>query len=268
VIDAELRSEWMRARGRPPERYTAAVVIVLGVVIPIVMVSVSTRNARMWTAAMEALAFPASASAARVMAMLIGPVCAAAIGANVVGAEYQYGTWPWLLVRTSSRGRLLLVKIVVAAARIIGLTIVGILTFVAVGAVTCKLFGAPWTGDAITARLLLLPFIEVAGAMAFAAAIGFTVTVVSRSVVFGTLTGVLALPLLSAIRFKETAAWIPYVQLENLQSRLMNGQPSPIFLRLYELDVSARASAGIVSIELVVILVVAYLVFRRQEIVY
>lgn len=55
--------------------------------------------------------------------------------------------------------------------------------------------------------------------MAFAAAVAMTITVVSRSVVFGMLTGVLMQPLLMAIRFTETVKWIPYVHLDNIQSR-------------------------------------------------
>jgi ABC-type transport system involved in multi-copper enzyme maturation permease subunit len=226
MIASQLCSEWMRRRGRPVEKYTGAVVIVLGVLSPIVMLFVSSRNAGMRAAALETLAFPASVRAVRTMAMLLGPLCAAALGANIVGAEHQYGTWPLLLVRTSSRARVVMVKIVTVTARIIGLMIVGILTFVVVGAVACTVFGAPSIGGATTTGLF------------------------------------------SSIRFKETAAWIPYVHLENLQSRLLNGGPTPSLMRLYEFDMSARASAGILVCELLVILGVAYVVFRRQEIVY
>jgi hypothetical protein len=104
--------------------------------------------------------------------------------------------------------------------------------------------------------------------MAFAAAIGLTVTVVSRSVAFGTLMGALAFPLFTAIRFKETAWWIPYVHLENLQSRLLSGRPSPFLKQLYEFEMSARASSGVLALELLAVLAVGYAVFRRQEIVY
>jgi len=104
--------------------------------------------------------------------------------------------------------------------------------------------------------------------MAFAGAIAFTITVVSRSVVFGMLTGALALPLFAAIRFKETASWIPNVHLDNIQSRLLTGQPNPLLRQLYDFDMSAAASAAIIGVELAVVLGIGLLVFRRQEIVY
>lgn len=264
----QLRSEWMRGRGRPVEKYTGAVVLVLGALIPLIMILMSSRNPLLRKSALGTLAFPASVSAARTMASLLGPLWAAALGANIVGAEYQYVTWPWLLVRTSSRARVLLVKIVTVAVRVVGLTIVGVVTFVAVGTLVCAALGAPVIGATATARQLLLPFITIVGAMAFSAAIGLALTVVSRSVVFGMLTGTLVLPLLSAIRFKETAWWIPYVHLENLQSRLLTGEPSRGLKILYAFDMSARASATILGVELLAIIALAYAVFRRQEIVY
>jgi hypothetical protein len=263
----QLRSEWMRGRGRPVEKYTGAVVLVLGALIPIIMILMSSRNPLMRKSALGTLAFPASVSAARTMASLLGPLWAAAIGANIVGAVLVRA-WSWLLVRTSSRTRLLLVKIVTVAVRVVGLTIVGVVTFVAVGALVCAALGAPVIGATATARQLMLPFITIVGAMAFSAAIGLALTVVSRSVVFGMLTGTLALPLLSAIRFKETAWWIPYVHLENLQSRLLTGEPSRTLKILYAFDMSARASAAIVGVELLAIIALAYVVFLRQEIVY
>ena len=265
----QLRSEWMRGRGRPVEKYTGAVVIVLGVLIPVVMMFVSGRRAGMRASALETLAFPSSLRAAQAMATIMGPFWAAAIGANIIGAEFQYGTWPLLLVRSPSRVRLALVKVLIAAARIAALTVVGTLTFVAMGAVIRLVFGAPQAGPATaTAGALLIPFVGIGGAMAFAAATGFTITVVSRSVVFGMLTGALALPLLMAIRFKETASWIPYVHLENIQWRLLTGRPGPMLRQLYEFNMSGRASAAIVAFELAVVLGIALLVFRRQEIVY
>lgn len=268
MLARELGSEWMRGRGRPVEKYTGAVVIVLGVLIPITMILMSTNNPVMRKAALETMAFPASVRAASTVASVLGPFLAAALGANIVGAEYQYSTWPWLLVRSSSRLRLVLVKILSLSVRIIALTLVGVASFGAVGAVVCAVLGARVVGESTTAGQLLIPFIGVGGAMAFAAAIGLTVTVASRSVAFGTLLGALALPLFSAIRFKETAWWIPSVHLENLQSRLLNGHPSPFLKGLYEFDVSARASAGVLVLELLVVLAVGYAVFRRQEIVY
>jgi ABC-type transport system involved in multi-copper enzyme maturation permease subunit len=268
MLARQLRSEWIRGRGRPVEKYTGAVVIVLGVLVPIIMILMSTNSPVMRKAALERLAFPASVRAAGAMALLLGPFCAAALGANIVGAEYQYGTWPWLLVRSSSRLRLVLVKILSVSVRIIALTIVGVVSFAVVGASVCAVLGARVAGESTTALQLVIPFIGVGGAMAFAAAIGLTVTVVSRSVAFGTLVGALALPLFSAIRFKETAWWIPYVHLENLQSRLLSGQPSPFLRRLYEFEMSARASMGVLALEMLVVLAVGYAVFRRQEIVY
>lgn len=125
------------------------------------------------------------------MAMLLGPFWAAALGANVVGAEYQYGTWPWLLVR-KSRLELLLVKIVTMSARIVFM----------------------------------------------------------------------------AIRFKETASWIPYVHLENLEERFLSGKPSLFLTAALDFHMSAGASIGVIACELLVLFVVAYAVFRRQQIVY
>jgi hypothetical protein len=155
-----------------------------------------------------------------------------------------------------------------AAARILALTVAGVVIFAAVGVAACTAFGAPAFAEATSPGQQLLPFIGVGGSMAFAAAMAFMVTVASRSVVFGVAIGTLTQPLLAAIRFKETAAWIPYLHLENLQSRLLSGRASPFLLQIYEFDMSARASAAIVAGELLVIVAVAYLVFRRQEIVY
>src|SRR6266853_260334 len=266
VIAGQLRSEWVRGRGRPVEKYTGAVAIVLGALIPVIMILVSARNATMRASALETLAFPASVSAAQTMALLLGPFWAAAIGGNIVGAEYQYGTWPWLLVRSASRTRLAIAKIVTGAARIVALTVVGTLIFVAVGAVVRVAFGLPAIKGAMAFGPMLIPFVGIGGAMAFAAAIALTITVASRSVVFGMLTGALALPLFSAIRFKETAFWIPYVHLENIQSRLLTGRANPILVRLYEFDMPARTSAAVIAIELAVVLGIALVVFRRQEI--
>ena len=104
--------------------------------------------------------------------------------------------------------------------------------------------------------------------MAFAAVVGMAVTVATRSVAFGTLSGSFMLPVLSAIRFKETAVWIPYIHLQNIEERLIFGRPSPMLVNLYAFSMSGRASAVIVSAELLVLLAVAYAIFRRQEIVY
>ena len=54
----QLRSEWMRGRGRPVEKYTGAIVLVLGALIPIIMILMSSRNALMRTSALGTLAFP------------------------------------------------------------------------------------------------------------------------------------------------------------------------------------------------------------------
>src|SRR5690242_3693895 len=134
--------------------------------------------------------------------MLVGPFWAAALGANVVGAEYQYGTWPWLLVR-SARLRLVIVKLMAMSARILALALAGVSSFVVMAAAACAVAGAPLVSTSWpTGAQILIPFVAVAGAMAFAAAIGFTVTIASRSVAFGTLTGAFAQPFFVAIRFK------------------------------------------------------------------
>ena len=270
----QLRSEWMRGRGRPVEKFTGAVVMVLGVVIPGVMLLASSRNALMRTSALETMAFPSSLRAAQTMATIIGPFWAAALGANIIGAEFQYSTWPLLLVRMSSRVRLALIKIVAAAARIIALTGAGVLIFLGVCAAIRIAYGVPVVATPIagayvpTTGQMLIPFVSICGAMAFAAMIAFTITVVSRSAVFGTLAGALALPFLSAIRFKETASWIPYVHLDNIQTRLLTGRPSPLLARLYEFNWSGRASAAVLALELGILCAIALIVFRRQEIVY
>jgi ABC-type transport system involved in multi-copper enzyme maturation permease subunit len=267
-MTGQLRSEWMRGRGRPVEKYTGAIVIVMGVLIPMVMLLASTRNPAMRRSALDTMAFPASLAAAQTMAMLLGPFWAAAIGANMAGAEYQYGTWPWLLVRSASRTRLALVKIATGAARIVLLTILGIAIFVIVGGIVRTAFGLSLIAGTKTTAAWLIPFVGIGGGMAFAGAIAFTITIVSRSVVFGMLTGALSMPLLAAIRFKETASWIPLLHLDNLQSRLLTGQPSPSLRQLYDFDMSAGASAAVLGLELAAVLAVALVVFRRQEIVY
>lgn len=269
MLTGELRSEWMRGRGRPVEKYAAIVVLVLGTLIPIVMILMSSRNAAIHKSAIEMLAFPSSLRAARTMATLLGPFWAAALGANVVGAEYQYGTFPWLLVRSASRLQLVIVKLLAMAARIGALTLVGIGSFVVMAAVVCAVIGAPVVSPTTTrAADLFIPFIGVGGAMAFAAVIGLTITVATRSIAFGTLTGALAQPLFLAIRFKETALWIPYVHLQNVEDRLLTGRPSPFLAAGLDFHMSAGGSAGVVSAELLVLLSIAYFAFRRQEIVY
>lgn len=262
------RSEWMRAQGRPVEKYAGVVVLVLGALVPFVMLLVSSRDVVMRKSALETLAFPASVRAARVMATLVGPFWAAALGANVVGAEYQYGTWPWLLVR-SARLRLMFVKLAAMSARILALTLAGVSSFVVMAAVACAIAGAPLVSASWpTAADILIPFVGVAGAMAFAAAIGFTVTIASRSVAFGTLTGAFAQPFFMAIRFKETASWIPYVHLQNLEERLLTGNPSLFLTAGLDFHMSAAASALVIAVELLVLVAVACAVFRRQTIVY
>ena len=271
MLIGELRSEWMRGRNRPVEKYAAIVVLVLGTLIPVVMILVSSRNAAIRRSAIDTLAFPSSVRAARTMALLLGPFWAAALGANVVGAEYQYGTWPWLLVRSTNRLRLVIVKVLAMSARIVALTLLGIFVFVATAAGVCLVVGAPavmWSTETASVQELLVPFISVAGAMAFAAAIGLTITIASRSVAFGALMGALAQPFFMAIRFKETARWIPYVHLQNIEERLLTGRPGTFLARFLDFDMSARASAGVLGVELLVLLAIAYLVFRRQEIVY
>jgi hypothetical protein len=46
---------------------------------------------------------------------------------------------------------------------------------------------------------------------------------------------------------QETAWWIPYVHLENVQSRLLNGRPSPFLMRIYAFEMSARAGTGVLA---------------------
>ena len=48
----------------------------------------------------------------------------------------------------------------------------------------------------------------------------------------------------------------------------MTGRPNPMLVRLYEFNWSGRASAGILAAELAVLVAIALIVFRRQEIVY
>jgi len=264
----QLRSEWMRGQGRPVEKYCALVAVVLAVLVPALMIVLGSRNAIMRKNALMTLAFPNSVGAARDGVMLFGPFLAAALGANSVGAEYQLNTWPWLLVRSTSRLRIVAVKTLIVAARLAALTAVSVAAFVAMAAAIRAMTGNEIATASVATRDILIPFLAAGGWMAFAAAVGMTVTVATRSVAFGTLTGAFTLPVLSAIRFKETASWIPYVHLENLTSRLLTGQPARGLKQLYDFEMSARASAGIVTLELFVILAVAFLVFRRQEIVY
>lgn len=261
-------SEWLKGRGRPLERLIAALALALGTIVPVMMIVVSRDHATMRASALATLAFPASLTAARALLSIVGPFCAAALGANAAGAEYQYGTWPGLLVRTSGRGSLFLAKIVVGTARIAWLALAGILTFAALAAGVCALLGAPvGSSSATSAENLLYSFIPVCGAMAFAAAVAPLISVATRSVVSGVLIGASVVPLMAALRFKETAPWNFYVHLQNVQLQL-TGQPTTVLTRLYEFDMSARASVWILGTELIVLFVGAYLVFRRQEIVY
>lgn len=263
-----LYSEWLKGRGRPLERLIAVLAIVLGALVPVIMIVVTRNNATMRASALATLAFPSSLTAAGALLSVIGPFCAAALGANVAGAEYQYGTWPWLLVRSSGRGLLFLAKLVVVAARIVSLVLAGILTFAAAGALLCALLGSPAASQPTpSVEDLFYSFITAVGAMAFAAAVALLVTVAARSVVSGVLVGTTVVPLMVALRFKETALWNFYVHLQNVQLQL-TGQPTTMLARLYDLDMSAGASASVLGVELAVLLVVAYLVFRRQEIVY
>src|SRR5258708_19704493 len=105
-----LRSEWIRGKGRPVEKYTGAVVLIAGALIPIIMILMSSRNALMRKSALETLAFPASIGAARTMATILGPLWAAALGPHILGPEYQYRTCPPRLLLSSTRVRLALRK--------------------------------------------------------------------------------------------------------------------------------------------------------------
>ena len=262
-----LYSEWLKGRGRPLEKLTATLALALGALVPVLMIVVSRDNVTMRARALATLAFPASLTVGQALLSIIGPFCAAALGANIAGAEYQYGTWHWLLVR-AGRGALFLVKVVVGTARIALLALAGILTLAAVGALMCALLGAPVGGEtAASAENLFYSFITVGGTMAFAAAVAVLVTVAARSSVVGVLIGTTAVPLMAALRFKETALWNFYLHLQNVQLQL-TGQSTTVLTRLYEFDMSVRASASILGTELIILLVSAYLVFRRQEIVY
>jgi ABC-type transport system involved in multi-copper enzyme maturation permease subunit len=266
-IAGPIRSEWLKSRGRPLEQYTAVIAVVLGLLIPVIMIFATRRSVAMRTAALGALAFPSSVASARTMLGIIGPLFAAALGANIVGAEYQYGTWPWLLVRSTGRGRLFMAKLVVGALHIIVRAALGVLTFALVGALVCVLEGSPARSQAPATMGLLYSFITASGTMAFAAAIALTVTLASRSMTLGVLTGVMTLPVFEALRFKEAALWNYYGHLQNVELYL-SGKPRTVLLRVYEFDLSVRTSVGMLAVELAAIAIVAYLVFRRQEIVY
>jgi len=268
VILRQLRSEWNRGRGRPLEKYVALVAIVLAVLLPALMIALAWRNPIMRRNSLAMLAFPNSVSNVRAGITLFGPFLAAALGANVVGAEYQFNTWPWLLVRSTSRLRIVIVKTLTVAARVVALTVIAVAAFGTTAAIIRFATGSDVATDSTTIGRLLIPFLTVCGAMAFAAVVGMAVTVATRSVAFGTLSGSFMLPVLSAIRFKETAVWIPYIHLQNIEERLIFGRPSPMLVNLYAFSMSGRASAVIVSAELLVLLAVAYAIFRLQEIVY
>jgi ABC-type transport system involved in multi-copper enzyme maturation permease subunit len=250
------------------EKYVALVAIVLAVLVPALMIALGWRNPIMRRSSLATLAFPNSVSAVRAGVSLFGPFLAAALGANIVGAEYQFNTWPWLLVRSTSRLQIVIVKTLTVAARVVTLTVLAVAAFVATAAFIRAVTGNDVATGSTTIGGLLIPLLPVAGAMAFAAVVGMAVTVATRSVAFGTLSGSFMLPVLSAIRFKETAVWIPYVHLQNIEERLLYGRPTPILERLYEFSMSGRASAAIVGVELLVLLAIAYAIFRRQEIVY
>ena len=266
-IAGPIRSEWLKSRSRPLEQYTAVIAFALGAMIPVVMIFVTRRSVPMRRGALGALAFPSSVASARTMLGIVGPLFAAALGANIAGAEYQYGTWPWLLVRSAGRGRLFVAKLVVGAIHIIARAVLGVVTFAMVGALACVLEGSPVRGQAPATMALLYSFITVSGTMAFAAGIALMVTLASRSMMLGVLTGVMTLPVLEALRFKETALWNYYGHLQNVELYL-SGRPRTMLLRVYEFDLSVRTSVWMLAVELSAILIVAYLVFRRQEIVY
>ena len=268
MILRQLRSEWNRGRGRPLEKYVALVAIVLAVLLPTLMIVLGWRNPITRRNSLAMLAFPNSVSNVRAGVALFGPFLAAALGANIVGAEYQFSTWPWLLVRSTSRLRIVIVKTLTVTARVVALTVLAVAAFVTTAAIIRFVTGNDVTTDSATFGRLVIPFLAVGGAMAFAAVVGMAVTLATRSVAFGTLSGSFLMPVLSAIRFKETAAWIPYVHLQNIEERLLFGRPNPMLARLYEFSMSGRVSAAIVSVELLVVFAVAYAIFRRQEIVY
>jgi len=250
------------------EKFAGASELLIGLMIPLIMLARTAGNQILRTSALTSLAFPGSLAGGRAMMTILGPLFAAAIASNIVGAEYQYGTWPWLLVRTSSRTRLLTVKVLVAAARILAIAVAGIALYMTMGALVLAFVGAPLTKDIPAARFLLVPFIDIAGNMAFVAAVAMTVTLASRSSVFGMLAGVMFVPVLAAIRFKETAAWIPMVHLQNIEEKLLFHKASPFLATALDFHMSGRASAAVLGAELLVLLAAAYMIFKRQEIVY
>jgi len=264
----QLRSEWNRGLGRPVEKYVSLVAIALAAVMPILMTLFSLRDPNLHRSTLTTLTFPNSLAAVRTATMLFGPFFVAALGANAMGAEYQYGTWPWLLVRSRGRLQIVAVKLVTLVLRMAVITIAATATFLAIAAVIRMIAGEPVAGGMPAAKAMIFPYVNLVGSMALAAIVGFVVTVASRSVAFGSIAGAFMLPLLSALRFKETAAWIPYVHLDNLTTRLITGKPAPYLKALYDFDWSARASAGVFTLEIAVLLAVAYVIFKRQEIVY
>jgi ABC-type transport system involved in multi-copper enzyme maturation permease subunit len=259
-------SEWLKGRGRPLDRFTLAIAVSLGTLVPVLMVVTTRNNPVMHGEALKALAFPSSLTASATFLAVIGPMCAAAVGANVVGAEYQYGTWPWLLVRCPRRWRLFVAKVVVAACRTAGVALLGVFTFCMLGAIIGTLMGPPGVADALSIRALAATLVMVIGTMTFAAAIALLVTVFARAVTIGVLVGATATPLMMVLRFKETASWNYYLHLQNVQAYVA-GQPAAL-LRLYEFDSTALTSTMTLAGELLTLLITAYLVFRRQEIVY
>ena len=56
--------------------------------------------------------------------------------------------------------------------------------------------------------------------------------------------------------------------LDNIQTKLLSSRPNPLLLRLYEFNWSGRASAVVLAVELALLVAIALIVFRRQEIVY
>jgi hypothetical protein len=69
------------------------------------------------------------------------------------------------------------------------------------------------------------------------------------------------------LRFRETALWNYYGHLQNVELYL-SGMPRAVLLRRYEFDLSVSTSVWMLAVELLAVIIVAYLVFRRQEIVY
>jgi hypothetical protein len=58
------------------------------------------------------------------------------------------------------------------------------------------------------------------------------------------------------------------VHLQNIEEKLLFHRANPFLANVLDFHMSGRASAAILGLELLVVLAVALIIFRRQEIVY